>query len=127
MTWPKNLMSAVTAAGNLTVRILEVKVNQQSQHEKNPDIDLQALTARNYFRGYKHLVTLQWQNELPDKLQENIYAWMAENNIDKFSHNILRVNGRYGNGDYVLDVLGSDLWFWAFKNERDAMLFALRW
>ena len=61
-------------------------------------------------------------------MQKNIYQWLDENSVTEFAHNILCVRpGFIKDNDYTIDILGSDLWFWAFKNERDAMLFALRW
>ena len=128
--WASDLAAAVAKAGQLTVRILGIKVEQQAILKNNPGIDPRATSVTEYFRGYKYVVTLPWRNESPDVMQENIYCWLAENNITEFAQNILRVSTGYSADDtaYVIDdIFGGDFWFWAFKNESDAILFALRW
>lgn len=127
--WHTGIANAITNAANQTVRKLHIRFSQDNRLGRDTGINLRASTVREYFQGYKYVVTLPWRDESPDDMQKEIYCWLDENHIMEFTHNILRVSSSYHSADvYVIDEMGGgDLWFWAFKNERDAMLFALRW
>ena len=118
---------------DLYMGIIEVRESNKTTVD-DPNISLKASTVREYFVGYKYVVQLRWTEEYTVdviKTSSMIESWCLDNCTDKFAHDIHRViksESYSGQEEYVFSgIVGEDLWFWAFKNEYDALLFALRW
>lgn len=102
---------------------------------EKPTLNICAATVSRYFENYPYLV--EWfPNHRPRT--EDIFAygdraeaWCKSECSGHFAHNVHRVlrSDSYSNKkEWVFnDLGGSDIWFWAFTKEEDAVMFSLRW
>jgi hypothetical protein len=100
----------------------------------DPDYNMRASRVKDIFQGYPYIHTYElpsgspW-NEFGDWLEglTVINGWCDASCKDKWRENIHRVM-QDERSDWVINELGgSDMLFFAFKNERDYLMFVLRW
>ena len=101
----------------------------------DPDFDLRAQTVRSQFCGYPHVTVvnqsaISWCYEPlwgPRPMHEEVVKWCDQNCRDKYRLHWERVIQDH-TGQYTPNGIGgNDELFIGFKNERDFMLFCLRW
>ena len=93
-----------------------------------------AATVSKFYRHYPYRI--EWHDGKDIGSADDIYKyardarlWCVENCVDYHRDDLLgasKTSDSYT--DYYIEyVSGEQIWFWAFTNEQDAMLFALRW
>jgi hypothetical protein len=114
----------------------------QYQRNTDPDRNIRAYDIRDYYHGYKYIHQYTTTRGYPwdsydDWLDavEDIRLWCNENLQDKWREDIHRVieqtaidiDGSTTKHWFLNDIGGSDVMFFAFKDETDYTLFLLRW
>lgn len=136
MTTMSSFIPTISDAVSHYFAVLKVKHKVMSALKQNPDsgISNDAITVGDYFCGYNHIVQISQQYLQRDDLYtiaDQIKDWCDKNCTGKFAHNIHYValkKNDLGHDVYTITVnSGRDIWFWAFKNESDALMFSLRW
>lgn len=136
MTTLSSFIPTISDAVSHYFSVLKVKqkVIADLEHNPNSRISNDAITVGDYFCGYKHIVQISQQylqREDLSTIANQIKSWCDENCTGKFAHNIHYValkKNDLGHDEYAITVnRGRDVWFWAFENESDALMFSLRW
>ena len=107
----------------------------QYHHRNDPDVCYGCSRIKDFYRGYPHQAVFCNANSDPfnqygDWLQglTEIKNWTKDNCTDKWRHDFHRVMRDHWSGDWEMNELGGgDYLFFAFKSERDCLMFNLRW
>jgi hypothetical protein len=100
----------------------------------DPDVIYRATQITNWYEGYPYVRTFEdplgdiW-TKYGDWLQalDEMDNWCKENIKHKYRYDVHRVIKTEYNGYCLNDIGGLDYVFFAFKDEKDFMWFALRW
>ena len=116
----------------------------RKEYERNydPDVNKYAHTVEDFYQGYTYCKIFHSPGDYPwsqfthwsEGLKE-VADWCADNLSGKSRcdiHRVIRQNGLGLDGSiedkwYFNDVGGTDILFFAFKEEKDYVLFVLRW
>lgn len=110
-------------------------------YKNDPRIYLYADHVTHFYKGYKHISVFESSKNLADQYGDwlqgltAIKEWCDKNCIGNWRQDIHRVYKQTGiglNGSckdewFLSDIGGFDILFFAFNNERDYILFNLRW
>lgn len=110
---------------------------EQYNRKYDSDCDKFAQTPRQYFKGYSRvyaMTDLTHSMYFSDIAYDGYYVinkWLKQNCTGKHRIDILRVvydSDHSSVGDmYINEIGGRDFYFIAFKDEKDYLLFLLRW
>lgn len=99
----------------------------------DPDIRKNAIMVYNYYHGYPYIYQFTdykhqvYEWDFAANGQQVLQNWCKAHCKDKFRFDFLRVY-KNRNEEYEISGLGNnDYIYVAFKNEKDYMLFLLRW
>lgn len=107
----------------------------------DPDYNIRGNTVKEYYHGYPYINCFENHEHnvyFWDLGYDGIYVlnkWCEENIKDKWRIDIIRVHGwncihpedKNTNKLYINDIGGKDFIFIAFKDERDFLMFSLRY
>jgi hypothetical protein len=110
----------------------------------DPDYNCRASRIRDFYHGYPYVYCFEDYKHYSYQMIADygpagckwgynvIHQWTEEHSQDKARFDFLRVNksdhDRIGTYDYdINDIAGQDMVFAAFKNERDYLVFIMRW
>lgn len=103
------------------------------RRQYDADHNYRASRVKDYFHGYPYVYVFENHNHdiyYWDIAVDGIYVasqWCEKNCKDKYRFDFLRVYQNYWGDWEINEIGGGDYIFAAFKNERDYMLFMLRW
>lgn len=123
------MLSIIDFAEKLLRRTVNRSINSTSEDLFGRT--LRARTVKEYFTEFPFVICLSDSaNFNPINLHlksTEIGAWCKENEI-RFVTGIHQVIWDEIENDWVMNsIAGEEKWFWAFRNEQDAIMFALRW
>lgn len=108
------------------------------RHYRDPDVIVCADKITDFYNGYPFICCFEDRSHYAYELladygpgglifgQDRIMAWCEENSKSKYRFDCHRVSKR--NGEWHFDEMGGgDFEFAAFKDERDYIMFLLRW
>lgn len=110
--------------------ILRDLVNQNSTTASS-ELFLRADSINKFYKNFPYRI--EWtDSKLSGNLDMYNYGrkaeeWCKENCQSGYTNHIHQVLKDQNNGEWVINTFGNDVWFWAFKNEQDAIMFSLRW
>ena len=105
---------------------------EQYHHRHDPKVYWPATTIANFYHGYPHRFVFEdhkhdvyyWDFSWDGS--RVVHDWCAANCVGKYRMDFHRC--RQGSGEWVFDELGGGDYIWvAFEDERDLVLFILRW
>jgi hypothetical protein len=111
---------------------------REYRHYRDPDVVVHADKITHFYHGYPFVYCFEDRSHYAYELladygpgglifgQDRMTAWCEENSKSKYRFDCHRVSKR--NGEWHFDEMGGgDFEFAAFKDERDYVLFLLRW
>ena len=113
---------------------------EQYHRNYDPDVWRGCDRVKDWYHGYPHVHCIDNQHHYAYKLlydhgpggyrygYDDIWKWCKENCKNKYRPDIHRVMKNHWSDQWEMNELGGgDYVFFAFKDERDYMMFLLRW
>jgi len=109
------------------------------KHNRDPDVVPYANTVEDFYKNYPYVYAIRDYRHYAFKCvsdygpfgtiygYDEMTAWCEEKIRWNYRRDIHRVLENYRGRDEFNDVGGSDIVYFAFKNEKDFMHFLLRW